>query len=58
MVKQHHLKFVAKTLAQIPVPMVGAVTSGAIPAATFKAMGGLRAKLKDSEFDETRSMLS
>jgi gliding motility-associated protein GldM len=34
-----------------PVPMVGAVTSGAIPSATFKAMGGLLAKLKDSEFD-------
>ncbi len=34
-----------------PVPMVGTVTSGAIPSATFKAMGGLLAKLKDSEFD-------
>ncbi|HTE13323.1 MAG TPA: GldM family protein [Chitinophagaceae bacterium] len=34
-----------------PVPMVGAVTSGGIPSATFKAMGGLQVKLKDSEFD-------
>jgi len=34
-----------------PVPLVGAVTSGAIPSAQFKAMGGLQVKLKDSEFD-------
>ncbi|MFT3932850.1 MAG: GldM family protein [Chitinophagaceae bacterium] len=34
-----------------PTAMVGTVTSGAIPSATFKAMGGLLAKLKDSEFD-------
>ena len=41
-----------------PVPMVGAVTSGAIPSATFKAMGGLLAKLKDSEFDFPYTIVS
>ncbi|MEO5681194.1 MAG: GldM family protein [Chitinophagaceae bacterium] len=41
-----------------PVPMVGAVTSGAIPAATFKAMGGMLAKLKDSEFDFPYTIVS
>lgn len=34
-----------------PVPMVGAVTSGGMPSAQFKAMGGLQVKLKDSEFN-------
>jgi gliding motility-associated protein GldM len=41
-----------------PVPMVGAVTSGAIQSATFKAMGGLLAKLKDSEFDFPYTIVS
>jgi gliding motility-associated protein GldM len=41
-----------------PVVMVGAVTSGAIPAASFKAMGGMIAKLKDSEFDYPYKIIS
>ncbi|MEP6728375.1 MAG: GldM family protein, partial [Bacteroidota bacterium] len=41
-----------------PVVMVGAVTSGAIPSATFKAMGGMLAKLKDSEFDFPYKIIS
>lgn len=34
-----------------PTAMVGTSKGGTIPAATFKAMGGILAKLMDSEFD-------
>lgn len=34
-----------------PVAMVGANTGGAVSAAAFKAQGGVRAQLKDSDFD-------
>ncbi len=34
-----------------PIAMVGQSTGGAMPAAQFRAMGGVRALLKDSEFD-------
>jgi gliding motility-associated protein GldM len=34
-----------------PVPMVGTQSGGKVAAAQFKAMGGLRAQLKDSEFE-------
>ncbi|TAH03010.1 MAG: gliding motility protein GldM [Sphingobacteriales bacterium] len=34
-----------------PVVSVGGVESGPIPSAQFKAMGGMLAKLKDSDFD-------
>lgn len=34
-----------------PTAMVGTSRGGTIPAATFKAMGGILAKLMDSEFD-------
>ncbi|MBZ5858057.1 type IX secretion system motor protein PorM/GldM [Flavihumibacter profundi] len=39
-----------KTLPD-PAAMVGASRGGSMPAATFKAMGGVLAKLMDSEFD-------
>lgn len=41
-----------------PVVMVGGITSGGIPAASFKAQGGMIAKLKDSEFDFPYQVLS
>ncbi|ULQ52460.1 gliding motility protein GldM [Flavihumibacter fluvii] len=41
-----------------PVPMVGASKGGAMPAATFKAMGGMMAKLLDSEFDAPYQVIS
>jgi gliding motility-associated protein GldM len=41
-----------------PVVMVGGVTSGSIPAASFKAQGGMIAKLKDSEFDFPYQIIS
>ena len=34
-----------------PVALVGANTGGAVSAAAFKAQGGVRAQLKDSDFD-------
>lgn len=41
-----------------PVPLVGTLSGGKMPAAQFKAMGGVRAALKDSEFDAPFSVLS
>jgi hypothetical protein len=38
--------------------MVGGITSGAIGAAQFKAMGGMIAKLKESEFDYPYKIVS
>jgi gliding motility-associated protein GldM len=34
-----------------PVPLVGEKSGGKIPAAQFRVLGGVRAKLKDSDFD-------
>ena len=41
-----------------PTAMVGASKGGSMPAATFKAMGGVLAKLMDSEFDAKYEVLS
>lgn len=41
-----------------PTAMVGASKGGAMPAAQFKAMGGLLAKLLDSEFDAKYDVIS
>ncbi|MBL7768644.1 MAG: gliding motility protein GldM [Flavipsychrobacter sp.] len=41
-----------------PTAMVGANKGGAMPAAQFKAMGGLLAKLMDSEFDAKYDVIS
>lgn len=41
-----------------PIPMVGQSKGGAMPAATFKAMGGMMAKLLDSEFDAPYQVIS
>lgn len=41
-----------------PVPMVGTLSGGKMPAAQFKAMGGVRAALKDSEFDAPFAVVS
>lgn len=41
-----------------PTAMVGANKGGAMPAAQFKAMGGLLAKLMDSEFDAKYEVVS
>ncbi|MCU0385729.1 MAG: gliding motility protein GldM [Flavihumibacter sp.] len=41
-----------------PTAMVGASKGGAMPAAQFKAMGGLLAKLMDSEFDAKYDVIS
>lgn len=41
-----------------PVPYVGSLSGGKMPSAQFKAMGGVRAALKDSEFDAPFSVIS
>lgn len=41
-----------------PTAMVGASKGGSMPAAQFKAMGGLLAKLMDSEFDAKYEVVS
>jgi GldM C-terminal domain len=41
-----------------PTAMVGASKGGSMPAATFKAMGGMMAKLLDSEFDAPYQVIS
>ncbi|KIC94577.1 gliding motility protein GldM [Flavihumibacter solisilvae] len=41
-----------------PTAMVGANRGGSMPAATFKAMGGVLAKLMDSEFDAKYEVIS
>ncbi|HMP91317.1 MAG TPA: gliding motility protein GldM [Phnomibacter sp.] len=41
-----------------PVPLVGSMSGGKMPAAQFKAMGGLRAQLKDSEFEYPFAVVS
>jgi hypothetical protein len=41
-----------------PTAMVGASKGGSMPAAQFKAMGGLLAKLMDSEFDAKYDVIS
>ncbi len=41
-----------------PTAMVGANKGGSMPAAQFKAMGGLLAKLMDSEFDAKYDVIS
>jgi hypothetical protein len=41
-----------------PVAMVGTLKGGKIPSAQFKAMGGLRAQLLDSEFDAQFQVVS
>jgi gliding motility-associated protein GldM len=41
-----------------PVPVVGQLSGGKMPSAQFKAMGGLRAVLKDSEFDAPFTVIS
>ena len=46
-----------KTLPD-PVPVVGQLSGGKMPSAQFKVMGGLRAILKDSEFDAPFQVIS
>jgi gliding motility-associated protein GldM len=41
-----------------PVPVVGSLSGGKMPAATFKAQGGVRAILKDSDFDSPFAVVS
>nr|MCU0403581.1 gliding motility protein GldM [Chitinophagaceae bacterium] len=41
-----------------PVPVVGQQSGGKMPSAQFKVMGGLRAILKDSEFDAPFQVIS
>lgn len=41
-----------------PTPMVGQMSGGKMSSAQFKAMGGVRAVLKDSEFDAPFTVLS
>jgi gliding motility-associated protein GldM len=41
-----------------PVPLVGNLSGGKMPAAVFKAQGGVRAALKDSDFDAPFSIVS
>ena len=42
----------------LPAAYVGNLKPGAVPAATFKAMGGVIAKLEDSEFDAPYEVVS
>jgi gliding motility-associated protein GldM len=42
----------------LPAAYVGNLKPGAVPAATFKAMGGVIAKLEDSEFDAPFEVVS
>ena len=42
----------------LPAAYVGNLKAGAVPAATFKAMGGVIAKLEDSEFDAPYEVVS
>ncbi|HSK12931.1 MAG TPA: gliding motility protein GldM [Phnomibacter sp.] len=41
-----------------PVPLVGTLSGGKMPSAQFKVMGGVRAVLKDSEFDAPFQVIS
>lgn len=41
-----------------PVPLVGNQSGGKIPSADFKAMGGVRAQLKDSDFEAPFQIMS
>jgi gliding motility-associated protein GldM len=41
-----------------PVPVVGSLSGGKMSAASFKAQGGVRAILKDSDFDSPFSIVS
>ena len=41
-----------------PVPLVGAQSGGKVSAASFRVMGGVRAQLKDSDFDAPFQILS
>ncbi|HSC53799.1 MAG TPA: GldM family protein [Phnomibacter sp.] len=41
-----------------PVPLVGSQSGGKTSSASFKQMGGLRAQLKDSEFDAKFTVIS
>ncbi len=41
-----------------PVPLVNALSGGRMPSANFKAAGGLRAALKDSDFDSPFTVVS
>ena len=42
----------------LPAAYVGNLKAGAVPTATFKAMGGVIAKLEDSEFDAPYEVVS
>jgi hypothetical protein len=41
-----------------PVPVVGTLSGGKMPSAQFKQMGGVRAILKDSEFESPFQVIS
>lgn len=41
-----------------PIPMVGSAKHGPMPAASFRAMGGVRCELENSDFDAKFSVIS